>query len=83
MRIRDETHRRAVSYYRKRSKKKLTRSELDRIAGIGPKRKRLLLRFFGDIDAITKAEFKELIQVPGIAQLVAKNVFDYFRRELP
>ena len=83
MRIRDETHRRAVSYYRIRRKKKLTRSELDRIPGIGPKRKNLLLRFFGDIDAIAKAEFKELMQVPGIAELVAKDVFDYFRRKPP
>jgi excinuclease ABC subunit C len=83
MRIRDETHRRAVSYYRKRRKKRLTSSELDSIPGIGPKRKHSLLRFFGDIDAIAKAELKELMQVPGIAQLVAKNVFDYFRRKPP
>jgi excinuclease ABC subunit C len=83
MRIRDETHRRALSYYRKRRKKRLTRSELDGIPGIGPTRKRLLLRFFGDIDAIAKAEFKELMQVPGIAQIVAKDVFDYFRRKPP
>jgi excinuclease ABC subunit C len=83
MRIRDETHRRALSYYRKRRKKRLTRSELDGIPGIGPKRKRLLLRFFGDIDAIAKAELKELMHVPGIAQMVAKDVFDYFRRKPP
>jgi len=78
MRLRDETHRRAVSYYRERSKKKLTGSELDRIPGVGPKRKRALLKYLGDLQSIAKAEVGELKEVPGINQAVAKNIFDYF-----
>ena len=83
MRIRDETHRRAVSYHRKRRKKQLTGSELDRIPGVGPRRKRALLKYLGDLQSIAKAELGELEQVPGINQIVAKNIFDYFHRKFP
>jgi len=83
MRLRDETHRRAVSYYRKRSKKKLTGSELDRIPGVGPKRKRALLKYLGDLQSIAKAEIGELEGVPGIDQVVAENIFEYFHRRSP
>jgi len=83
MRLRDETHRRAVSYYRKRSRKKLTGSELDRIPGVGPKRKRALLKRLGDLQSIAKAEVVELEEVPGINQMIAKNIFDYFHRKSP
>ena len=83
MRVRDETHRRAVSYYRKRRQKKLTTSELDMISGVGPQRKRALLRFFGDIQTIAGAELANLVQVPGIAKSVAKNIFDHFHKEPP
>ena len=83
MRLRDETHRRALSYYRKRSKKKLTGSELDRIPGVGPKRKKALLKYLGDLQSITKAEIEDLNGVPAINQVVAKNIFDYFHRKSP
>jgi len=83
MRLRDETHRRAVSYYRKRSKKKLTGSELDRIPGVGPKRKRALLKYRGDLQSIAKTEIEELEKVPGINRVVAENIFEYFHRKPP
>ena len=83
MRMRDETHRRAVSYYRKRRKKKLTTSELDMISGIGRQRKKALLMFFGDIQTIAGAELADLVQVPGIAKSIAKNIFDHFHKEPP
>ncbi|GAG38875.1 unnamed protein product, partial [marine sediment metagenome] len=83
MRLRDETHRRAVSYYRKRSKKKLTVSELDRIPGVGPKRKKALLKYLGDLQSIAKAQIEDLNGVPAINQVVAKNIFDYFHRKSP
>ncbi len=83
MRLRDETHRRAVSYYRKRSRKKLTGSELDRIPGVGPKRKKALLKYLGDLQSIDRAEIEDLNGVPGINQVVAKNIFDYFHRKSP
>lgn len=81
MRLRDETHRRAVSYYRKRRGKRLTGSELDRIPGVGPKRKMELLRYFGDLKSLAMAEIDELRAVPGIKQSVARNIFDYFHKK--
>ncbi len=81
MSLRDETHRRAVGYYRKRSKKKLTGSELDRVPGVGPKRKKALLKYLGDLQSIAKAEIRELEEVPEINRAVAKNIFDYFHRK--
>jgi excinuclease ABC subunit C len=83
MHVRDETHRRAVSYYRKRRKKKLTTSELDVISGIGPQRKKTLLRFFGDIQTIAGAELEELVQVPSIAESSAQDIFDHFHKKPP
>ncbi len=82
-RIRDETHRRAISYYRKRRKMRLTSSELDRIPGIGEKRKKLLLKRFGDYRSIAKAGYEELVNTPGIPQSVARQLFSYFHDEPP
>jgi len=83
MRIRDETHRRAISYHRKRRGKRLTGSELDMIPGIGEKRKKALLKYLGDLQSIARAEIKELQNVPGISHKIAKNIFDYFNRKHP
>lgn len=83
MRLRDETHRRAISYYRKRRKRQITGSKLDRIPGVGPKRKKTLLKYFGDIKSLSKADIRELRKVPGINQVVVKNIFDYFHRKSP
>lgn len=59
MRIRDEAHRRAISYHRRLRLKNLTESRLDLIPGIGSKRKRLLLKHFKDIKSIAKASEDE------------------------
>lgn len=83
MRIRDETHRRAISYHRKRRGKRLTGSDLDMIPGIGEKRKKALLKYLGDLQSIARAEIKELQNVPGISHKIAKNIFDYFNRKHP
>jgi excinuclease ABC subunit C len=74
MRIRDEAHRRAVTYHRKRREKRLHDSLLDQIPGVGPKRKRDLIRHFGNIDAMLRAEPEELSLVPGISTALAKNI---------
>jgi len=83
MRLRDEAHRRAVNYHRKRRKKKLSGSELDRISGVGPKRKKALLKYLGDLQSIARAEIGELQGVPGINQRIAKNIFDFFHKKPP
>jgi excinuclease ABC subunit C len=84
MRIRDEAHRRAITYHRKLRGKRLKESELDLISGIGPKKRRLLVQYFGDINAIANAKLEDLVQVPGISASLGKNIlsfFDSFRKE--
>ena len=78
MRIRDEAHRRALSYHRKLSRRGLTESQLDLISGIGPARKRRLLSHFKDIDTIASASIEELTRVPGIDRSVAENIYAFF-----
>jgi excinuclease ABC subunit C len=83
MRVRDETHRRAVGYHRTRRRKNFMESELDRIRGVGPKRKRELLKYLGDIQSIARASVEEIQRVPGIDQRTAETIFDYFRALYP
>jgi excinuclease ABC subunit C len=78
MRIRDEVHRRAISYHRKLRGKDLKTSVLDRIPGIGLKRKRSLLNYFGSLDAVAGATAEELLKVPGITHTQAKKIADFF-----
>ena len=76
MRIRDEAHRRAVTYHRKLRAKSLTRSVLDGIPGVGKQRKKFLLKHFKGIDSIAKADVEELCAVPGINRDLALKITD-------
>jgi len=78
MRIRDEVHRRAISYHRKLRGKDLTASVLDRIPGIGMKKKQSLLNYFGSLDAVAGATVQDLLKVPGITHTLAKSISDFF-----
>jgi excinuclease ABC subunit C len=78
MRIRDEVHRRAISYHRKLRKKDLTASVLDRIPGIGPKKKQALLNYFNSLDTVAGATVEELQKVPGIPPPLAERIADFF-----
>jgi excinuclease ABC subunit C len=78
MRIRDEVHRRAISYHRRLRGKDLTASILDKIPGIGPKKKRSLLNHFVSLDAVAGAAVEDLLKVPGITPAQAKNIVDFF-----
>lgn len=77
-RLRDEAHRFAIGAHRARRKKDLTRSPLDEIGGIGPGRKRALLRHFGSARAASRAGLKDLEAVDGISKAMAKRIFDHF-----
>ncbi|MBD3296968.1 MAG: excinuclease ABC subunit UvrC, partial [Candidatus Omnitrophica bacterium] len=77
-RIRDEAHRFAVAYHRKRRSKDTFDSELRHIPGIGPVRERLLIRRFGDLDSLRKASREMLIEA-GLDKRTAEAVSDYFR----
>jgi len=78
-RIQDEAHRFAISYHRSLRSKKMFKSVLDNIQGVGEKRKKSLLRHFGSIDNIKKANVEELTQVESINRKIAENVYNYFR----
>jgi len=73
-RARDEAHRFAVGYHRKLRSKEVIVSALDEIPGIGPKRKKALLKKFGSIPAIKQASIEELSQTEGITLALAKKV---------
>jgi excinuclease ABC subunit C len=73
-RARDEAHRFAISYHRKLRHKEAITSALDDIPGIGPKRKKALLKKFGSIEAIKEAPLEELCQTQGITLALAKKV---------
>lgn len=80
-RLRDEAHRFAVTYHRQVRDKKTLRSLLDDVEGIGPKRRRELLKAFGSIEEIKKATPEELAAVPGMNNRAARAVYSFFRRE--
>ena len=77
--IRDETHKTAVEFHRKRRETRDFTSELTAIEGVGEKRKLKLLRNFGSIERIAKASIEELS--PFIGGKAAKQVFDHFERQ--
>ena len=76
-RIRDEAHRFALSYHLKVREKQGLKSGLDLVPGIGPKRKRLLLRRFGSLEAIREASVEDLAAVPGMTRHLAEKVKEY------
>jgi len=77
-RLRDEAHRFAVGSHRTRRKKDVREAGLQEISGIGPTRKRALLRHFGTLKAIERASLPDLAQVPGINAETARKIYEFF-----
>ena len=77
-RLQDEAHRFAIEYHRSLRTKGQTRSVLDDIPGIGPARRKALLRHYPDIGGIREASVEELAAIPGITANVAREIFSYF-----
>ncbi len=80
-RIRDEAHRFAITYHRDVRGKQALRSELDEIAGIGPGRKRALLKRFGSVRRIREASVEEVASVRGISSALAESIKAHLARE--
>jgi excinuclease ABC subunit C len=78
-RIRDEAHRSAITYHRKRRIKSYRRSALDQIPGIGNRRRVSLLKHFGSLKRIRAASVEELAAVPGMTRRAAQAVFEALR----
>ena len=72
--IRDESHRFAIEFQRKLKRKNTLHSQIDNISGIGPKRRRLLLKHFGSLTGLRHAALEEILQVPGIPEKLAKEI---------
>jgi excinuclease ABC subunit C len=73
--IRDESHRFAISGHRARRDKKRRQSTLEGIEGVGPKRRRDLIRYFGGIQALRKASVDEMTKVRGISKNLAVTIY--------
>lgn len=78
-RIRDEAHRFAITYHKDLASKKMKSSELDEVAGIGPKRKAALMEYFGGVDRIKSAGMGELLKVRGMNEKAARAVVEHFK----
>ena len=78
--IRDEAHRFAIGTHRKKRSKSMMYSKLDDIEGIGPKKKRDLLNYFGSVEAIKNASIKDITKVDGINKKTAENIYKYFHK---
>jgi excinuclease ABC subunit C len=79
-RVRDEAHRFAITHHRIRRDKAMTESIMDDLPGIGPARKRALLKHFGSPDAVLAAGREELEQVPGVPQKVGRALYAHLNK---
>lgn len=78
-RIQDEAHRFAIEYHRSLRSKAQVKSVLDEIPGVGPARRKALMKHFKSIDEIKNAEVERLIQVPEIPRHIADDIYRFFR----
>ena len=82
-RLRVEAHRFAIGSHRTRRRIEMGRNPLDEIDGIGPTRKRALLRHFGTAKAVGRASVEDLRAVPGISEQMARSIYDHFHETNP
>ncbi len=75
-RLRDESHRFAITYHRQLRKKQMTESVLDDVRGLGPVRKKKLIAEFGGVAAVRKANLEKLLQVDWLPEAVARAIYD-------
>jgi excinuclease ABC subunit C len=73
-RLRDEAHRFAITYHRAKRSKSMTVSALDNVAGLGDVRRKALIRHFGSVAALRRADVEEVLAVPGLGRRTAEAV---------
>ena len=78
-RIQDEAHRFAIEYHRSLRGKGQVKSVLDDIPGIGPARRRALMKEFRSLEAVKAATVEELMKAPGMNRKAAESVYQFFR----
>jgi excinuclease ABC subunit C len=79
--IRDEAHRTAVGFNRKKRGEAMTRSILDDVPGIGPKRRDALLAYFSSVEQLKSASVEEIAKIPGVGLSAAEAVKEFFGAE--
>lgn len=79
--IRDEAHRFAITYHRKKRSKRTLQSELDKISGVGEKTKFLLLKEFGSVENIAAASKMEMMNIKGLGEKTAEKILSILNRE--
>lgn len=79
-RLRDEAHRFAITHHRKLRGKAALHSALEDVPGIGPARRKALLRHFGSVRRLREASLEELLAAPGLPEPVARTVYAWFRQ---
>ena len=78
-RIQDEAHRFAIEYHRSLRSKAQVKSVLDEIPGVGPARRKALMRHFGSINEIKEASVEKICEVHEIPEHIGKQIYEYFR----
>ncbi len=78
-RIQDEAHRFAIEYHRSLRSKDQVKSVLDDIPGVGPARRKALMRHFKSLEEIRNAEIEQLLEIPEMNRSVAEEIYRYFR----
>jgi excinuclease ABC subunit C len=81
-RLRDEAHRFAITYHRKLRGKQQLQSSLEDIEGVGPKRRKALLKYFGSLKKIKQASLEELAQMPGIPRELAERIYSTYQSQV-
>jgi excinuclease ABC subunit C len=79
--LRDEAHRFAIVGHRARRQRRQTASPLEQIRGLGPKRRRDLLRQFGGLQAVARAGVDDLTKVKGISRQLAESIYEHFHMD--
>lgn len=80
-RIQDEAHRFAIEYHRSLRSKAQVKSVLDEIPGVGPMRRKALMKHFTSIEEIKQAEFETLLEAEGMNRAAAQSVYDFFHNQ--
>lgn len=80
-RIQDEAHRFAIEYHRSLRSKAQVKSVLDDIPGVGPARRKALMKHFGSIQEIKEASVEKLSEVPEIPEHIAQQIYEFFREK--
>ncbi len=79
-RIRDEAHRFAITYHQKVRKKETIKTELKHIPGVGEKRQKELLRYFGSVENIKRASFEDISVAPKMNKKLAQRIYQFFHK---